>query len=440
MRKTLIMIAAVMAFATTSYASPVSQQWNKTYGGISIDASTDIYQTLDGGYILAGFTDSFGVNISGFGILAVKLNSNGEIQWQKVYKVNNYFDIVNTCKQTADGGYILAGFTLPFSSSTAMALILKLDSQGNVVWNRIYNEVIEFKSIQQTLDAGYIVCGNTHILKLTSAGDVSWNYCVVSTYENPVELDRIQQTTDGGYVASGYIRHNQQQDVLVLKFDGDGNMVWQKVYLGSGLGGIYQTTDGEYFVTGSFIAHAMGETDAMLWKLNSEGNILWQKAYDVGEYDCNFTSIQKAANGGYLVGGAFSPALRNGDLWLLMLDNNGEVLWQKTYGGSGYDCVSSIRSTSDGGFVVLANTESFGAGNNDLWVLKLDSNGYIPDCNIIGTSNAIVSDTTITEMATNVPFESASITITEANIIYWNASGETSIVCYYEDSNGWRWS
>jgi hypothetical protein len=434
MKKTLIIISVLMAFTTHSYASPVSQQWNKTYGDISIDVSTDIYQTLDGGYILAGFTDSFGVSIAGFGILAVKLNSNGEVQWQKVYKVNNYFDIVYSFKQTADGGYILAGFTFP-PTSTAMALILKLDGQGNVVWNRIYNEVTEFKSIQQTLDAGYIVCGNNYILKLTSAGDVSWNYCVVSTYENPVELDRIQQTTDGGYVASEYLKHNQQKDVFVLKFDGDGNMVWQKAYLGSDLGCIHQTTDGEYFITGLFNTPARGETDAMLLKLNSEGNILWQKAYDGGEYDCNFNSIQKAANGGYLVGGAFSPALRNGDLWLLMLDNNGEVLWQKTYGGSGYDGVSSIRSTCDGGFVVLANTESFGAGNNDLWVLKLDSNGYIPDCNIMGNSNAIVSDTTITEMATDVPFESTSITITEANIIYWNASGETSIVCYYEDPN-----
>lgn len=127
MKKTVIIIAVLMAFATTSYASPISQQWNKTYGGISIDVSTDIYQTLDGGYILAGFTDSFGVSIAGFGILAVKLNSNGEIQWQKVYKANNYFDIVNTFMQTEDGGYILAGYTFPFSSSTAMALILKLD-------------------------------------------------------------------------------------------------------------------------------------------------------------------------------------------------------------------------------------------------------------------------------------------------------------------------
>jgi hypothetical protein len=248
-------------------------------------------------------------------------------------------------------------------------------------------------------------------------------------------LDTIQQTTDGGYVASGYIKHDRHQDVFVLKFDGDGNMVWQKAYLGSGLGGIYQTTEGEYFVTGSIISHVGGETDAMLLKLNSEGNILWQKAYDGGEYDCNFNSIQKATNGGYLIGGLFQSALSNIDLWFLMLDSNGDALWQKTYGGSGVDYVSSIRNTSDGGFVALANTESFGAGNKDLWVLKLDSSGYIPDCNIIGNSNAIVSDTTITEMATNVPFESTSITITEANIIYWNASGETSIVCYYEDPN-----
>ena len=155
---------------------------------------------------------------------------------------------------------------------------------------------------------------------------------------------------------------------------------------------IQQTSDGGYIVAGT-TSFGAGINDIWILKLDQTGTVSWQKTYG-GSGDDDAYSIQQTTDGGYIVAGSTSSfGAGNYDMWILKLDQTGTVSWQKTYGGSGGDCAYSIQQTSDGGYIVAGYTTSFGAGNDDMWILKLDSNGNINNCDIIGTSTATVTNT-----------------------------------------------
>ena len=351
---------------------------------------------------------------------------------------SDWIDAVYSIQQTTDGEYILAGFITDFPDVDA--LVLKLDSNGDIIWQKIYPEITELKSIQQTSDGGYIACGSDYwVLKLDGNGDIIWQ----KTYSRSKNDDAlcIRQTADGGYIVTGHTYYSSEAkyDGWILKLDSDGNVTWQKTYGVSGtesLDSIQQTTDGGYIVTGSTYFGA-GETDTDVWilKLNSNGDILWQKTYG-GSLNDSASYIQQTIDGGYIVGGqTMSFGADYKDIWILKLDNNGNILWQKTYGGGSGEGAAHIQQTADEGYLVLSVTNSFGAGNDDLWVIKLDSNGEINDCDITGTSDAIVNDTSITGQDSNASIESPPITIIDADIAPLDASAEVSVVCYYENPN-----
>jgi uncharacterized delta-60 repeat protein len=189
----------------------------------------------------------------------------------------------------------------------------------------------------------------------------------------------IQQTSDGGFIVAGDTSSfGTNTDVWIVKLDANGNITWQKTYGGSGVDSatsIQQTSDGGYIVAGDTSSFGTN-TDVWIVKLNANGNITWQKTYGGSGVD-SATSIQQTSDGGYIVAGDTSSFGTSTDAWILKLDANGNITWQKTYGGSGADSVNSIQQTSDGGFIVAGESKSFGAGDKDIWVLKINSSGGI---------------------------------------------------------------
>jgi uncharacterized delta-60 repeat protein len=356
--------------------------WAKTYGGPAWDEAHSIQQTTDGGYIVAGFTYSFGAGYSDLWVL--KLDPNGDVQWQKTYG-GPYRDAANSIQQTSDGGYIVAGWIESFASYTDF-WVLKLDPNGDVQWQKTY-------------------------------GGPNWD----GAYS-------IQQTSDGGYIVAGftYSFGAGDRDLWVLKLGPNGDVQWQKTYGGPNWDGAYsiqQTSDGGYIVAGFTYSFGAGNGDIWVLKLDPNGDVQWQKTYGGPSGDGAY-SIQQTTDGGYIVAGWTSSfGAGNGDIWVLKLDPNGDVQWQKTYGGPSGDGAYSIQQTTDGGYIVA------GAVYLDIWILKLDANGDIGGCNLIGTSNATVSDTAVIGVATSVSPGNTSVSGQNSNAVITDTNVTPSQQC-----------
>ena len=196
---------------------------------------------------------------------------------------------------------------------------------------------------------------------------------------------------------------------------------WAQTYGCSGTDyacSIQQTSDGGFIVAGSTDSFGAGKADFWVLKLDESGNALWQKTYGGTDYDYA-SSIQQTPDGGYIVAGETeSFGAGRADLWVLKLDESGNALWQKTYGGTDYDNAYSIQQTLDGGYIMAGYTGSFGAGSADFWVLKLDSSGLISDeCPLGVDSDATVTDTTIIGADTSAPGVSSTAEIKAPSII-----------------------
>ena len=306
---------------------------------------------------------------------------------------------VNSLDQTSDGGFALAG------ASDSGIWLLKFDSDANLQWQKAYDGNGQWaRSIRQTSDGGYIVGGFTRsdqgnstynglILKVDSSGNPQWQKRFLTGLEglsdesDAGKPNSILQSSDGGYVVASKAYSLGNSYLLVLKLDQDGNAQWQKSYGGRGYNwghSIQQTSDGGYIVAGITDSFGAGGGDIWIVKLGMDGNMQWQKTYGGPGFD-EANSIQQTSDGGYIVAGrTFSFGGCSG-AWVLKLTEDGTAVWQKTYGLKDFGDVSlsanSVQQTSDGGYIIAAETReptAFGlAFNFDIWILKLNDNGSL---------------------------------------------------------------
>jgi len=437
----LMVIAYLIIHPAYAYAQST---WAHAYGGSSSDYAYSIQQTSDGGYIVAGYTTSSGAG--GYDFLIVKLDSFGIVTWQKTYG-SSYDDIAYSIQQTSDGGYIVAGYQGGSGPGLHDYWILKLDSFGNVTWQKTYGGLIVdiAYSIQQTSDGGYIVAGVSAsltyfsqefwILKLDSFGDITWQKTYGGSLSEYSYADSIHQTGDGGYIVAGSTDSfgAGNYDFWVLKLDSSGNVIWQKTYGGSSYDfgeSIQQTSDGGYIVAGSTDSFGAGNYDFWVLKLDSSGNAIWQKTY--GGWKADWArSIKQTSDGGFIVAGyTGSFGGGNNDYWILKLDSSGGAIWQKTYGGSNNDDAYSIQQTSDGGYIVAGATNSFGIGNFDLWILKINADGTMStSCTFINDIGVNAVNSSKTPANTNAVISSLSLTVENPEIPGVNSMATDTLMC-----------
>jgi hypothetical protein len=386
------LLVATLAFCAVSTAVPsvagVSTGWSKTYGGTGNDASEDVILTADGGYAMAGWTSSSGAG--GNDAWLVKTDSFGNVQWNKTYGGAST-DYCYSVYQTVDGGYLMIGYTQSFGAGGRDGWLVKTDASGNMQWNKTYGtpgQELLF-SLVMASDGGYLLKGTSPsggwIIKTDANGNMQWNQTIVTPYGR--WLYTAIQTSDGGYAfaASNTTQAGTQiSDAILIKTDSSGDIQWTKAYGGAAVDvgwGLVQTKDGGYAMSGFTFSFGAGGQDGWLIKTDVNGNMQWNKTYG-GTADDSLQVIVLTSDGGFAIAGkTLSFGGGNLDMWLVKTDSYGNVQWSKTFGGPGDDSGpdgNHVLQTADGGYVIAGTTTSFGAGGQDFYLVKTDAAGNAP--------------------------------------------------------------
>ena len=374
------------------------QGWEKTFSNNFYDVGMSVQQTTDGGYIVGGWTfdttGSIGIpgNV-GYQVYLVKTDSNGDSLWTKKFGGDNP-DQGYSVQQTTDGGYVICGYTYSYGIGTKSIWLIKTDGNGDSLWTRTYSGGQDNHgwSVQQTIDGGYIISGWTshlsigvysdfYLIKTDSNGDSLWTKKYGgSGYDMSYS---VQQTTDSGYVICGWTSSmGSYDDVWLIKTDSQGDSLWSKTYgwISSFERGemVEQTTDGGYIICGwTTLDVVSGNDDILLIKTDSNGDSLWIKTFGGINIERGY-SVQQTNDGGYIITGK-TNSFGNGsdDVWLIKTDGNGDSLWTRTYGGSKRDEGMSVKQTTDGGYIITGFSKSFGTPGEVVYLIKTDGNGNI---------------------------------------------------------------
>ncbi len=361
-----------------SYGQPETL-WTKTFGGSDYDWGSAVQQTTDGGYIVAGQING-GVYVHDYtkGCL-IKTGINGDIQWMKMdtLSTSNYNTGYYSVQQTSDGGYIIAA---------SDASLIKTDVNGDTMWTKTFGENDWCSDVQQTIDDGYIITGirglwgaedrgDVLLIKTNANGDTMWTKIFGGSSGDWGSA--VQQTTDGGYIITGSTdSFGAGGDVWLIKTDANGDTMWTKTFGGSngdGSSAVQQTTDDGYIITGTTGSFGAGDGDVWLIKTDANGDTMWTKTFG-GTKDDEGVSVQQTTDGGYIIVGSTESFGAGGvDVWLIKTDTNGDEIWSKTFGGSEGDVGNDVQQTTDGGYIITGSTSSFSAGGADIWLIKVDA-------------------------------------------------------------------
>lgn len=372
---------------TCCLAAPGDTIWTRTYGGIYEDVARSIQQTTDGGYIIAGDAFFFPEKMTDFYV--IKLDADGDTLWTRLYGGDEPEHGAYSVCQTSDGGYVIAGGTYSFGAGGLDCYLVRTDANGDTLGTRTYGGVSYDKaeSVKQNADGGYIIAGKT---RSYGAGEA---------------------------------------DFYVIRTDAYGDTIWTRTFGGAPddmAHAVQLTADGGYIIAGQTHSFGTGGYDYYLVKTDADGDTMWTRIFG-GRRDDIATSVQQTDDGGYIVAG-YSLSFRagNNEIYVVKTDENGDMLWTRTYGGSDNDGAYSILQTGDGAYVVAGFTRSFGAGESDMYVIKIEGGTVSID----DDETAIPSTATLIDNYPN-PFNWAT-TINyrlpfdcEVKLVIYNLLGQT---------------
>jgi hypothetical protein len=394
-------------------------QWQKAMGGSSIDLANSVAATPDGGCIIAGKTNSNNGDINGLqfhgasDFWIVKLNSGGTIEWQKVLGGTSDEEPKSIIR-TSDGGYAIAGLTnstdgdvVPGShgGNHSDAWVVKLNSTGNIVWQKVFGGSLgdQALSLTESSNGDLTVAGLTlstdgnfsgnhgqqemWVIRLTSTGNFLWQKLLGGS--NADEAHSIIATSDGGSIIAGLSRSNNgdvsgnhgDADCWIVKLNTTGDITWQKSFGGSGFEygkSIAATSDGGFIVAGytesnnGDISGYHGGGDAWVFKITNSGTIVWQNPVGYSSNE-GANSVTIASSGDIVIAGGGSS-----DCWISKLKSDGSLVNLKVFGGSEADWFESVTTLANGEFVAVGNAASnngdvsgYHGGNYDAWAVKL---------------------------------------------------------------------
>ncbi|MBE7179129.1 MAG: T9SS C-terminal target domain-containing protein, partial [Mucilaginibacter polytrichastri] len=417
-----------------SYSQAPALTWQKSLGGSQLDFAPGISKTADGGSIVASSTRSYDGDVTSYeagsaNVWVTKLDGSGTITWQKCF----YGGLASAVIQTLDGGYMVAGYNdsgVVRNHGGIDVWLIKLDSAGNLQWQNLLGGTgADYpNTVRQTKDSGYIVACTTSstdgdvtgnhtkglpdggaldwwIVKTDKGGKIQWEECLGGS---AADLDpHAEQTFDNGYIITGTTAsndgnvsglHGTDYDSWVVKLDSAGIPQWQKCYGGTyGEEGksIKQTLDSGYVMAATArssngdVSQNHGNADYWIVKLDAKGNMVWKHCY--GGADDDIPADLQLTGNGFVAAGY--TASNNGDVtgfhgtydfWVIKTDTLGNLLWQKTLGGENDDEAYSLSCNRSGTYIISGFSNSYTGdvtgnhGDIDSWVVYLQDDNVLP--------------------------------------------------------------
>ncbi|MDP8208610.1 MAG: T9SS type A sorting domain-containing protein [Candidatus Electryonea clarkiae] len=403
---TFIILCIAIASIPVS-AQPPDTLWTRTFGGGGNDRGKSVQQANDGGFIIVGETHSFGAGSAD--VWLIKTDSTGHEEWNHTFGGVDW-DAGQSLQQTNDNGFIIAGVIGTYNGfSGGDVWLIKTDSNGNEEWDQTFEGIDSDcgYSVQQTNDGGYIIAGQTSfqeerclwLIKTDSTGNEEWN----RIFDGNALAGgfSVQQTNEGGYIIVGETWSYDGMYIYMIKTDSDGEEEWSQTFFDGQGFSIQQTNDRGYIVAGLTMPYSEGEQNVWLIKTDSTGTEEWNntfggESYDIGRY------VRQTSDGGFIITGltdSFGAGER--DVWLIKTDSTGNEEWNRTFGGTEVDIGCSVQQTHDGGYIITGYTFSFGAGSYDVWLIRLAAE----DNEIIESTTSNPTDYDLEEVFPN-PFNS----------------------------------
>jgi hypothetical protein len=351
----------------------------KNYGGSKKDVANAVVKTQDGGAAVLGYTQSINGDISDktvedFDFWILKLDAENNIQWSKTFG-GSEDDRGNDILQTKDGGFAILGYStssnldVPGNAGSQDFWMIKLDANGTISWSKTFGYLgADFgTTLLQTADNSYLITG---VLDVTASGGQG--------------NSRNSQRHAGG-------------DIWAIKLSENGDLQWSKYFGGSFTDapfGIVETEDHNFIIAGSSdsadvdISNNNGSYDFWVLKITSNGSLLWERSFGGSEID-EARAITATNDGNFIIVGDTRSADKDvsnnhgaADVWIIKMNTDGNLIWEKTIGGSSFDVARSVARAQDNGFIISGSSRSLNEGftnqgQNDALLLKIDAEGNL---------------------------------------------------------------
>ena len=358
--------------------------WTRTFGGVANDMGYAVQQTSDGGFVIAGWTRSFGAGESD--VYLIKTDANGILQWQKTYG-GAEIDKGWSVQQTSDGGYMIAGYTNSFGYGDADVYVIRTTSQGDTLWTKTYGGTSSDcgYTLDNASDGGFVVAGGTcsfgagnddlYVISIDTLGNLVWERTYGGTGHD--DAYSIKQLYDGGYIIAGYTTSFGVigQDAYVVRIDSSGDSLWTQTY-GDSVHDLFSyvetTADSGYILIGLTLSFGING-DYYLIRTDRNGDVVWERNYG-GEMTEWGYAIRETNDSSYVCVGwsdsYYPPGGSN--IYFVKIDNAGDTIWTSLNGGDNNDAAFDMQVASDNGYIIVGSTESYGAGGEDVYLIKTE--------------------------------------------------------------------
>jgi hypothetical protein len=415
--------------------------FQKTIGGNGEDDCVDLIVSFDGGYVMTGMTNSFGAG--NYDVFLNKIDSIGNILWYKTYGGSDY-DYGWSLVQTPDSGFIVVGATSSFSTGNQDIYVIRTNSIGDTIWTKTYGTINDdwASSLIETFDGNFVISGNSSgifLIKIDISGNILWTKAFSSSSDG--YNASVVQSDDGGFVIAGKIYSTTSiYDVVLLKTDSTGNLIWNKTFgntWGEYASSLKKTYDGGYIIAGTNSAPSTGNNIYII-KTDSIGDTLWTKSYQ--DSNINFyaenPSIELTSDSGYIVASSIAYFVSGNpdsmSVYLLKINKYGTPQWAKKFGNVRQyygESASSINITDDSGYIIGGYSSDAGAfilGGTDTYIIKTDSNG---NCNCYNLPASFMEHSFVTLVDSAITSASSGISVYSTNTIINNPTPMDSLLC-----------